>query len=69
MQTIDEAAEKVDVKFRENDPAVLESYKELCGEAQLLKIVLTLMDCPGGQANRTLQALCLGVLIGIESQR
>jgi hypothetical protein len=70
MFTLEESATQIECRFAENDPAALASFRELCQEPALLKLALSLVDLSGSQpGSKVLQALCIGVLIGIQSER
>lgn len=68
MKTVDEALTRCNVLL-EDDPVVIESFKELMNEPGILRVALNIADGPDGQNSKVLLALCLGFLVGIESQR
>jgi Flp pilus assembly protein TadB len=69
MKTIAEAFAALDRRFDHEGDATLASMMELMEEPKVLSTVVSLGDQAGGQNNKLLRAMCLGILVGIETER
>ena len=68
MQTIPEAMGWLSSALNSGSPAVTESFRELLGEPELLRLAMSIADQPQEGTNaKVMRALCLGILIGIQS--
>jgi hypothetical protein len=65
MKTVEEALRT----FNLDSPADTESYKELMQDSAVIYAALTIGDQPCGVNERILRALCLGIMVGISTER
>lgn len=68
MISVAEAIQIVTDRFND-DPATMESYRELTLEVTVLKIAMSFADMGLTPNSLTLRVLCFGILVGIESER
>ena len=69
MRTVGEAITFVTNQIGDKDAVLLQSYREIAEDAEVLRFTIGLIDVDLGFAAKINNALTVGVLIGIHMER
>ena len=72
MKTIDEAVEDVQRRIHTEDPATMESFREIQNELCVMHLVMAIADAGGraeGMNAKVMRAITFGILIGITTEQ